>query len=306
VRAAAVITLVLCAAISAITVILLRNAGAHVGGSGTAAGTGSAAATAAPRSVRTPLEIGVVTYDLTNFEKTSRVFPSIDVKYVQWGSPFPSTDVLQDHGLGLTTMIVLEPSHISAAGIVAGRDNAYLASWADADRKLGLPIILSFAPEANGSWYAWGAGHIKPDLFREMWRRVHDEVISDGGRNITWLWQINSVWPGSEPLTLLWPGGAYVNEVGIDGQLHTAKDSFDSVFGTSIAEVRSITSEPVMISEVAVSQNPARPTQITGLFRGAREDHLAALVLFDVHAEWQIDTYPSALAAFRAAAEADR
>jgi beta-mannanase len=106
-------------------------------------------------------------------------------------------------GLGVTTMIVLEPSHVSAAGIVAGRDSAYVASWAEADRELGFPVILSFAPEANGSWYTWGAGHVSPSFYREMWGRIHDELTSDGARKITWLWQVNSVWPGSEALTLL-------------------------------------------------------------------------------------------------------
>jgi mannan endo-1,4-beta-mannosidase len=124
-----------------------------------------------------------------------------------------------------------------------------------------------------------------------------------GARHVTWLWQVNSVWPTSEPLSLLWPGNSYVNEVGIDGQLNKSAASFTSVFSQTVAQVRAITGRPVMISEAAVSQGPQRPAQITGLFSGARRDGLYALILFDVHPRWQIDSDPAALDGFRKAAK---
>jgi hypothetical protein len=248
--------------------------------------------------------LGVVAYNLGQFDEATGVYPSISVHFIRWGASFPSAIVQQDHGLGITAMIVLEPSHVSLPGIAAGRDNAYLASWASADRELGLPVILSFAPEANGSWYPWGAGHISAGLYRAMWRHVHNEMLARGARHITWLWQVNSVWPGSEALKALWPGGAYVNEVGIDGQLNAPGDTFTSVFRQTISKVHSITTDPVMISEVAVARSKSRPGQITGLFAGAHRDGLAAVIFFDAHSRWQIDTDPAAVTAFRAAARA--
>ena len=309
-RTAALVTVVACAIASALAVVLLRGAGSHLAA---ATSTPAASAPASPSQVPHdndrdsthlgPLKVGVVVNNLPQFEEAAGVYPSIDVKYVQWGSPFPSAEVLEDHGLGVTTMIVLEPNNVSLAGVVNGNDNAYLTSWARADLKLGLPVILSFAPEATGSWYPWGARHITPDLYRETWRHVHDELTATGARHVTWLWQVNLVWPTSEPLSLLWPGNSYVDEVGIDGQLKNPAASFTSTFSQTVAQVRAITEKPVMISEVAIGRSPQRPAQITGLFSGARRDGLYALILFDVHSKWQLNSDPAALDAFRKAAK---
>lgn len=297
------ITFLLCAAICGTTVIAIRSSSTHANTNGAIPVNSP---TKEPATGRTPIEMGVVTDDLANFEKATHIYPSIEVLYIQWGKPFPSTKIRTDRGLGVTAMLVLEPSHVKFSEISAGRYDSYISSWARADRKLGLPVILSFAPEANGSWYTWGAKHISSVLYRKVWHHFHDRFISDGARDVTWLWQVNTVWPGSEALALLWPGAAYVNEVGIDGQLRIAKDSYASVFGRTIREIRSITKDPVLISEVAVSKNVKRPVQITDLFKGGRKDHLSAIIFFDVHPRWQIDTNPAALAAFRESLKADR
>ncbi len=182
--------------------------------------------------------------------------------------------------------------------------NSTLLILGRADSELELPVTLSFAPEANGSWYRWGASRISPALYRNMWHRVHDVILRAGARRITWLWQVNSVWPGSETLRYLWPGSADIDEVGIDGQLSSPQSTFASVFDQTVTQLRDITRDPVMISEVAVGNDPARPAQITDLFMGARQAHLAALVFFDAHSAWQFDHDPEALRAFRAGVHA--
>jgi hypothetical protein len=252
------------------------------------------------------MNVGVVSYNLPQFEKAAGIYPSITVKYIQWGSPFPAAEVRDNHGLGITMILVLEPSNTSLVGVADGADDAYLRSWGRADRELGLPVILSFAPEANGSWYQWGAGHITPKLYQEMWRRVHGELTVAGARQITWLWQVSAAWATSEPLSLLWPGNRYVTEAGIDGQLGNSAATFSSVFSQTVTQIRDITRKPIMLSEVAVNKSPARSAQITSLFSGARGDDLSALVLFDVHPRWQFDDDPAALEAFRKGAEAAR
>ena len=296
-RTIAALIFLLCAIICATTVIAIRSFSSHPRMKESISISSSRKR---PAVDRTPIRVGVVTYNLSIFENTARVYPSLEVKYIEWGKPFPSAEIRADRGLGVTTVVVLEPSHVSLTGIAAGRYDSYISSWARADRKLGLPVILSFAPEANGSWYRWGAKHISPALYRRIWRHLHERLDNGGARKLTWLWQVNSVWPGSEALSLLWPGDKYVDEIGIDGQLRTARDSYVSVFDKTVTEVRSITRDPILISEVAVSRNAKRPAQITGLFEGAREDHLSGIIFFDVNPQWQIDADPSALTAFRA------
>lgn len=264
----------------------------------------SAASSAPPASspARPRLQIGAVTNNLSQFEETDQVYPQINVKYVQWGSAFPSAQIAGNHALSATTMVVLEPSGVSLAAIARGDDDSFLRSWAQSEQELGLPVIISFAPEANGSWYQWGAGHVSPATYRAAWQHVHGVLAGD--KNITWLWQVNVTWQGSESLASLWPGAQYVNEVGIDGQLSNGSASFASVFAPTVAQVRAITKRPVMISEVSVAKGKNRPAQLTGLIASARRAALTALILFDVHPRWQVDDDPAALAALRAAAQA--
>lgn len=301
-RKFSILIFVACAIVSAALIVLLRSIGNH--------STVSVAPTPASGAMRSEVaggqgaypgspKVGLVSDNLPQFKKASGIYPSIDVRFVNWSSPFPAAQIREDHGLGMTTMMVLEPRGTSLAGLANGDDDAYLRSWGRADRQLGLPVILSFAPEANGSWYRWGSRHISPALYRNMWHRVHNVMLRAGARSITWLWQVSVVFPSSEALQNLWPGSKDVSEVGVDGQLKSARDTFASVFGQTVTQLRGITRDPVMISEVAVRSGPARPTQITGLFDGVRRARLAALILFDAHAKWRIDGDPAALKAFR-------
>jgi mannan endo-1,4-beta-mannosidase len=313
-RAAAIVTIAVCAIASAVAVVVIRGAGGHVPNGAAPSPTALPGRTASlpgrsallPARAASSFQVGVVAYNLANFEKAAGVYPAVVVKYLQWGTPFPASEVTQDHGLGATTMLVLEPRHISMASIAAGRGDAYLAEWAAADRSLGLPVILSFAPEANGTWYSWGAGHISPHLYVRAWRHVHDRLIRDGAQHVTWLWQMAADNPGSEALRLLWPGQRYVTEAGIDAQYAQPSATFTSVFGKTITDMQAITSRPLLLSEVAVARSASRPAQITGLFAGVSQHRLAGLIFFDAHPKWAIDNDPPALTAFRKAAARPR
>lgn len=244
-------------------------------------------------------QVGIVTNSLKNFQKATAAYPTLSVHYLSWGTPFPSATILGDRRLGATTLLVLEPQRVSLSGIAAGQEDAYLKSFASAERNLGLPILISYAPEANGSWYQWGAHHISPALYIEMWRRVHDVIQENGGTKITWLWQMNVPWPHSEPMKLLWPGSRYVDEVGVDGQMTSPGETFSSAFGPSLTEIRSITNDPILISEVSVKVGPEMPRQMDSLFNGVCHEHLEGVILFDVHKEWQFDNNAPAVAAFK-------
>lgn len=247
------------------------------------------------------LGLGVISDNLPLFERQTRIRPALTATYINWGVPFPAAKVSADHALGATTLIVLEPRNVSAQRIAAGQENSYLASFASAERRLGLPVILSFAPEANGDWYTWGEGHVSPALYKRMYRYVHYALLRYGARHLTWLWQVNRSSHHTEPLSLLWPGPKYVDAVGIDGQLKGAGSSFYTEFAKTVAEVRRFTSVRVMLSEVGVKPGWSAPRNITGLVTAARKAHLVALNLFDVEI-YNFDNDRLALAAVRRAA----
>lgn len=308
-RFVAVMTAVVATVASFLAVLVVRSVGASV--PHVAAHAGPHVSTASPRPhIRTSVEpaattghvrLGITAYDLPGFERRTSIIPAITAKYYDWGTPFPSSEVLADHGAGTTTLVVLEPRDRNLKRLAAGKYDAYLKEWANADRELGLPIILSFAPEANGDWYPWGKGHIAPALYRKIFQHVHNVLVKDGARHVTWLWQVDRSSSHTEPLSLIWPGRAFVNAIGLDGQLNSGRATFTTVFGSTLKEVRAFTKVPVMLSEVGIVPSPSRPKQVTALFGAAHKAPLSALVFFDV-SRWTFDTDKATISSIRSAA----
>jgi hypothetical protein len=96
--------------------------------------------------------------------------------------------------------------------------------------------------------------------------------------------------------------------VGVDGYFFRATDTFQAVFGTTIADIRTFTTAPLLIAETAVGTTANRESQIVRLFAGARAGNLAGVVWFDeaqhsgiYHQDWRLEDDPSALAAYIAA-----
>ncbi len=313
-RILAILTAVVAAAASFLAVVLIRSAG---GGTPQAAPHASPhttpvalrvktpastpAAPAAPQAAAKNVSLGVISYNLPLFEQQTKIFPSITAKYFDWGSPFPSADVLANHTVGATTLIVLEPRTQNMKRLAAGKYDAFLKQWATADKALGLPIILSFAPEANGDWYPWGEGHVSPALYKKIFQHVHNVLLKDGAKHITWMWQVDRSSKATETLSTIFPGRSFVNVIGFDGQLASKTATFTSVFGSTYAQVRKFTKVPVMLSEVGVKRSSNRPKQITALFASAHKAPLSAVVFFDVGI-WNFDTDKATLKAIKTAA----
>jgi len=161
----------------------------------------------------------------------------------------------------------------------------------------------------NGTWYSWGDSHTPPATFVAAWRHVVEVFRAAGAANVTWLWTVNSIRGASGSLRQWWPGAAWVTWIGVDGYFFQAPDSFGSVFGSTIADIRTFSSAPLLIAETAVGTTSDRTSQIAALFAGARAAHVAGVVWFDeaqhagrYHQDWRLEDDPSALAAFTAAA----
>ena len=73
---------------------------------------------------------------------------------------------------------------------------------------------------------------------------------------MTWLWTVNIFTTNnpnvSDPASW-WPGSSYVNWVGVDGYYYTSSQSFVQVFGSTIVDVRMLTSDPIIIAETSAS-----------------------------------------------------
>jgi mannan endo-1,4-beta-mannosidase len=246
---------------------------------------------------------------ITEFTNATGVKPRIAVYYSAWNDPF-STSFAQaawDHDAYV--LVQLEPKGVTLASVAAGASDTYLRSYADAIVAFGHPVILSFGHEMNGTWYSWGDGHTSPATFVAAWRHVVRVFRAAGAANVTWLWTVNSIAGAASSLSRWWPGAAWVDWTGIAGYYFRATDTFGSVFGSTIAVIRTFSSAPLLIAETAVATTPNRESQIGALFASVRAERLAGVVWFDkeqhaglYHQDWRLENDPSALAAFTAAA----
>ena len=233
--------------------------------------------------------------------------PDIVLMYSSWYEVFHRAFAERAAAHGAVPMIQLQPAGISLAQIAAGDYDSYLHEYALAVRSYGRPVILSFAHEMNGTWYSWGYPHVSPATWVAAWRHVVTLFRNAGASNVTWLWAPNVTQPGAPYLSAYWPGARYVTWVGLDGYLANPADTFSSVFGPSIAAIRRLTRQPLLIAETAVGPMAGQVAKIPGIFAGMREDQLLGIVWFDVaqqggiyRQDWRLEDNPAALAEFRA------
>ena len=147
--------------------------------------------------------------------------------------------------------------------------------------------------------------------FVAAWRHIVTLFRARHAENVTWLWTLQADEPGTGPIASWWPGAKYVTWVGIDGYYYYPSETFFSIFGKTIAEVRALTGLPVLLSEVAVGPKAGQARKIPDLFAGMRQYGTLGLVWFDIaqhhgvyHQDWHIEDNQAAKTAFRRGASA--
>ena len=98
-----------------------------------------------------------------------------------------------------------------------------------------------------------------------------------------------------------WPGSNFVTWVGIDGYYVDPSSEFASVFGPTIAYVRTLTQDPIFITETSAAPTTDQPAKINDLFAGVHLYGVLGFVWFDsanTTADWRL-TSAEAAAAFR-------
>jgi len=229
--------------------------------------------------------------------------PNIVSYYNPWLKPFQAGFARSAASRGAMTLVQMDPTNVPLAKIAAGQYDAYLRSYAAAIKDFGGHVILSFGHEMNGYWYSWGNLSTQPAVFVAAWRHVVTLFRAAGAGNVTWLWAVNvtdqtTEIPNPAPW---WPGGSYVNWVGVDGYYDSPLASFAQVFGPTIVDVRSLTKDPIFISETGVKPAVGQQAKIVDLFAGIRTYGLLGFLWFDENYsgdDWRISS-SQAFAAFR-------
>ena len=232
--------------------------------------------------------------------------PNLAIYYSGWKEPFQTTFAGAAAANGAAPVVQIDPTGTALGAIADGDFDSYLISYADAVHSWRKNVIIGFGHEMNGSWYPWGYRHTSPAVFVAAWRHIVNVFRAEGDFNVTWLWTINIIdtrdgIPSPAPW---WPGSSYVTWVGIDGYYLKPNWRFASLFGPTINAVRTLTLDPIVISETGAVSGAAQPAQITDVFAGIHAYGLLGLVWFDAdkNRDWLISS-PTAVAAFRRSAE---
>jgi glycosyl hydrolase family 26 len=241
-----------------------------------------------------------------DFTRTVSRKPSLVGYFSGWAQPFATSFADKLHAHGIIPFVQIDPTYASVRAIAAGAYDDYLRSYASSVRAFGHAVVIGFGHEMNAPWYSWGYGHVRPGVFVAAWTHIVTLFRDAGADNVTWLWTINQDRPGTGPIASWWPGAKYVTWVGIDGYYFRPADTFASVFGDTIKQVRALTGKPILLSETAVGPHAGQFTKISNLFSGMRQYRTLGLVWFDkvqhggiYHQDWRIENDPQATAAFR-------
>jgi len=198
----------------------------------------------------------------------------------------------------------------SLSTIIDGRYDRYIRSWAEGVKSLGYPIALRFAHEMNGNWYPWAvfANGNEPSQYVRAWRHVHDIFTQVGATNVIWVWSPNIIWNTFTDLGSLYPGNSYVDWIGLSGYYGTPGmqnyKSFDQVFDSTIADLRTFTSKPLVITETgATNVSGEMAPWITQMFLElpAHTD-IIGVIWFEAFnvIDWRVADVPAAGRAFAA------
>jgi hypothetical protein len=247
---------------------------------------------------------------VTAFAHDTGVSPDVVTYYSGWYESFQKSFARAAANDGAVPLIAMDPTGVSVADIASGRYDGYLSSYAEAVRAYRYPVILSFGHEMNGTWYSWGYRHTSPADFVAAWRHIVTVFRALGARNVTWLWSvniINNTQHGKIPRPApWWPGSSYVTWVGIDGYYLKPSWKFAPLFGPTIAAIRTLTRDPILIGETSAAPDAGQPAKIADLFAGIRAYGLLGFVWFDsttsINQDFRISS-PAAIAAFRQGAK---
>jgi hypothetical protein len=243
---------------------------------------------------------------IADFAQAAGRQPNMACYYSGWAEPFAASFAQTLHGHGVIPCVQIDPTYASVSAIAAGAYDGYLRSYADSVREFGHAVVIGFGHEMNAPWYPWGAGHVQPSTFVAAWRHIVTTFRGQGADNVTWLWTVNQDRSGTGPVALWWPGPSYVSWVGIDGYYFRRSDTFATVFGRTIDQVRAFSDKPVLLSETAVGPNVGQFAKIGDLFDGMHQNRVLGLVWFDkdqrggiYHQDWRIEGNTAAENAFR-------
>lgn len=273
---------------------------------------------------------------LAAVEKAVHRRPAIVMWYEAWdGRPsFPADAARRLTSRGIVPMVTWEPWRSpSVLGqlvvrqpqyrlrrIADGAFDSYIRDYAAQVRRFGGPVMLRPFHEMDGFWYPWG-GTVNGNTgaaFVAAWRHIHRIFDEMGASNVTWVWSVNHESVPATPANTpprYWPGGRYVDWIGISGFNWGTSSSFgawitfDQIYRKRIGELLRF-KKPIVLSEIGAAEvGGSKPAWIRATFATivGRYPSVRALVWYDKRdsslQDWRIDSSAASATAFRSSVE---
>lgn len=240
--------------------------------------------------------------------------------FQDWNTPFNQAYAREITARGQDLELSWQPRIRNARGqftgvpyreIAQGKHDPYLRKFAREIWQVGTPINISFAPEMNGNWgvYQLGPSNTPADFVRAWQQLVR--VFRSERAPVRWIWAVNIQFPDMKnSYRSLYPGDAWVDEVGLDGYnwgtTHSWNRwlSFQDTFGPSYQELKRLTTKPIQLGEVgSVEQGGDKARWIKEMCRDLpgfkRVRRAFWFHLKDGAVDWRITTSAASLEAFR-------
>lgn len=192
--------------------------------------------------------------------------------------------------------------------ITRGVYDAYITSWAVSIAQYAKPIRIRFAHEMNYTNYPWTVGRNgnTPSDHIAAWLYVQKLFKAAGATNVTWVWCAQTPFPGTVPLSSIYPGDMSVGEVQLDGYnwaMTNPWNSFSGVFKRGIEELTPMTARPIAIGETGCPEvGGDKAAWIRDMWTTLESwPRVRGLLWFNYNkeADWRIDSSPAAAQAFR-------
>ena len=219
---------------------------------------------------------------------------------VHWFAGWSESWAWYDSGLlqqvvksGRTPMITWEPTGIALSDITAGKQDAYIDTWAKgiAATSASAPVIYLRIfhefndPMANGGGYAWGVNggttNTPADLVA-AWRHVHDRFVAAHATNVKFVWSPDGTNFVPSLLAASYPGDAYVDYTGFDNYDYNTLQNYQVL--------TQITLKPMVLSEIS-SHDPLWISTLANQLNASKLPLVQAAIWFD-DSEWAFDALP--------------
>lgn len=188
------------------------------------------------------------------------------VKYQSLDSTFPMEEMINAYNHNRYVELTLQTMHMNGDNksitydILDGKYDDYFKEYARKMKEFNHPILFRLNNEMNGDWCVYSSYYSSKDteLYKEVWRYVHDLFEENGVDNVLWVWNPHDIsFPEFKWNHYLnyYPGNEYVDIIGLTGY-NTGTyykgekwREFNEIYPSLYREYMYIFEQPFMITE---------------------------------------------------------